>query len=85
MIRKETPIEEILLEAMNHAGVSLPIMIGEGAWHMAWKVTKEDEELVLRIPKKVAYGKPVLFDRDALTAEYSATKWYYESVNKKNK
>lgn len=81
MIRKETPIEEILLEAMDHAGVSLPIMIGEGAWHMAWKVTKEDEELVLRIPKKVAYGKPVSFDQDALTAEYSATKWYYESVN----
>lgn len=35
MIRKETPIEEILFEAINHAGVSLPIMIGEGAWHIA--------------------------------------------------
>ena len=81
MIGKETLIEEILFEAISHAGVSLPVMIGEGAWHIAWKVTKEDEELVLRIPKKVAYGKPVPFDQDALTAEYSATKWYYESVN----
>lgn len=81
MIGKETLIEEILFEAISHAGVSLPVMIGEGAWHMAWKVTKKDEELVLRIPKKVAYGKPVPFNQDALMAEYSATKWYYESVN----
>lgn len=81
MISIKTSREEILFEAMNHAGVSLPIMIGEGAWHIAWKVTKKDKELVLRIPKKVAYGKPVPFDQDTLTAEYSATKWYYESVN----
>ncbi|UTT43866.1 hypothetical protein [Exiguobacterium aurantiacum] len=44
-------------------------------------MSKDGHELVLRIPKEVAYGKPVLFDYDALMAEYAATKLYYQSVN----
>lgn len=74
--------KEKRIKAFRHAGVTEPIFLGEGAWHDAWKVSKDDRELVLRIPKEVAYGKPVLFDYDALMAEYAATKLYYQSVNR---
>lgn len=69
------------LKVFRHAGVVEPTFLGEGAWHEAWKVVKDDHERVLRIPKEVAYGKRVTFDYNALTAEYTATKLYYQSVN----
>ena len=69
------------LKVFRHAGVADPRLLGEGAWHEAWKVVKDDHERVLRIPKEVAYGKRVTFDYNALTAEYAATKLYYQSVN----
>lgn len=69
------------LKVFRHAGVTDPNFLGEGAWHEAWKVVKDGYERVLRIPKEVAYGKRVTFDYNALTAEYAATKLYYQSVN----
>jgi len=74
--------KEKRIKAFRHAGVTEPIFLGEGAWHDAWKVSKDGRELVLRIPKEIAYGKPVLFDYDALMAEYAATKLYYQCVNR---
>jgi hypothetical protein len=69
------------LKLFRHAEVAEPRFLGEGAWHEAWKVVKDGCERVLRIPKEVAYGKRVAFDSNALTAEYAATKLYYQSVN----
>lgn len=70
-----------LAMAISHARVETPNFIGEGAWHNAWKVLKDGSEFVLRIPKETAYGKPVLYDEAAMTAEYSGTELYYRSVN----
>lgn len=71
-----------LQAALVHAGVKEGSFLGEGAWHYAWRVWKGDIEMVLRIPKEVTYGKPVLFDESALKAEYGGTELYYHSVNK---
>ncbi|TWT25802.1 hypothetical protein [Planomicrobium sp. CPCC 101110] len=71
------------LEAVQkHSGVKVTGFLGEGAWHFAWKVLKGSDELVLRIPKAVAYRKPVPFNEEALKAEYAGTQLYYRSVNK---
>ncbi|WKA55981.1 hypothetical protein [Planococcus shixiaomingii] len=76
-------MNELKLEAaLKHADVELKEYLGEGAWHRAWKVSKDANELVLRIPKEVAYGKPVPFDEEALRAEYGGTELYYQAVNK---
>ncbi|ANU15467.1 hypothetical protein B481_2709 [Planococcus halocryophilus Or1] len=56
--------------------------LGEGAWHYAWQVNRGEQQLVLRIPKTIAYGKQVSFDEAALKAEYAGTKLYYQTVNK---
>lgn len=70
-----------LQAAVLHASVESPEFLGEGAWHHAWKVEKDDRELVLRIPKDIIYGKPAEFNEEELTAEYAATELYYRSVN----
>ncbi|WP_214889265.1 hypothetical protein [Exiguobacterium sp. s142] len=70
-----------LKRVLQHADVSDPAFLGSGAWHDAWKVVKENRELVLRIPKDIAYGKSISFNEEELTAEYAATKLYYQSVN----
>lgn len=57
--------------------------LGEGAWHFAYLIDKE--QLVLRIPKKIAYGKAVVFNRKELTAEYAATKAFYQYANRVKK
>ncbi|MDN7243905.1 hypothetical protein [Planococcus shenhongbingii] len=76
-------MDETKLEAaLIHADVKMLGFLGEGAWHYAWKVQKDHIELVLRIPKDVAYGKPVPFEEEALNAEYAGTELYYQSVNK---
>ncbi|WP_121605581.1 hypothetical protein [Virgibacillus sp. Bac332] len=54
--------------------------LGEGAWHHAYLIEKE--QLVLRIPKRVAYDKEVVFNRKALTSEYAATKAFYQHANR---
>ncbi|WP_394218845.1 hypothetical protein [Halobacillus trueperi] len=57
--------------------------LGEGSWHFAYLV--EGEQLVLRIPKKVAYDEEVAFNREQLTAEYGSTKAFYQAANKAKK
>ncbi|WP_283152557.1 hypothetical protein [Guptibacillus hwajinpoensis] len=54
--------------------------LGEGAWHCAYLI--EREGLVLRIPKKIAYEREVIFNRKELIAEYAATKAFYAHANK---
>ncbi|SDI15492.1 hypothetical protein SAMN04487975_112102 [Planococcus glaciei] len=71
-----------LKAATMHADVEVIEFLGEGAWHYAWKVKKGRDKLVLRIPKDIAYGKPVPFNEEALKAEYGGTELYYRSVNK---
>lgn len=78
-------LEAKLEAAMVHAGVKQASFLGEGAWHYAWQVCKEEKILVLRIPKAIAYGKSVTFDEEALKAEYAGTELYYQSVNKAQK
>lgn len=55
--------------------------LGEGAWHHAWKIQHKAEFFVLRIPKKIAYGRTVEYNEAALNAEYGGTALYYETVN----
>ncbi|PFG11995.1 hypothetical protein [Bacillus sp. es.036] len=55
-------------------------LLGEGAWHFAFFLEKE--QLVLRIPKKVAYEKEVHFQQKELTTEYAATKAFYQHANR---
>ncbi|RDY70633.1 hypothetical protein DXT76_11950 [Halobacillus trueperi] len=57
--------------------------LGEGSWHYAYLI--ESEQLVLRIPKKVAYDEAVAFNRDQLTAEYGSTKAFYKIANEAQK
>lgn len=56
--------------------------LGEGAWHEAYlaKLSKS-HVLVIRFPKKKAYGKTVLFDRQELLSEYSGNGFYYRQAN----
>ena len=59
-------MEKMRLEAaLEHSEVELVSFLGEGAWHHAWQVQKGKEKLVLRIPKTIAYGKNILFDKAA--------------------
>lgn len=67
---------------LYHAGSEEIRYLGEGAWHHAWKVRKGSSELVLRIPKEVAYGKTVPYNVTAFKAEYGGTELYYRCVNK---
>ena len=73
--------DEKRILAFEQARVGASEFLGEGAWHTAWNVVIDGRDLVLRIPKDVAYGKPVPFDLEASRAEYEATKRYYEAVN----
>ena len=57
--------------------------LGEGAWHFAYLIEKD--QLVLRIPKKTAYDKKVVFNHKELTAEYAATKAFYNHANRVKK
>ena len=71
-------------KALKHAHYEYSIVenLGEGAWHRAWKVTSDKHDpVVLRIPKKIAYQKEVVYDESALKAEYGGTEIYYRCVN----
>ena len=74
-------MKDKLKSAIVHAHVEAPEFLGEGAWHYAWKVLKDESEFVLRIPKETAYGKPVPYDEAAMKAEYGGTGLYYAAVN----
>ncbi|WP_226659223.1 hypothetical protein [Pseudalkalibacillus hwajinpoensis] len=56
------------------------LLLGEGAWHFAFLLEKE--QLVLRLPKKIAYEKEIPFHRNELTTEYAATKAFYAHANR---
>lgn len=57
-------------------------LLGEGAWHEAYLVKLlGNHQLVVRFPKKQAYGKPVPFDQQEMLAEYGGTGLYYRQAN----
>ncbi|PFA62799.1 hypothetical protein CN378_17295 [Bacillus sp. AFS015802] len=72
--------KEGLKQVLSDSGIT---RLGEGAWHYAYLI--EGEELVLRIPKKVAYEKEVVFNREELTADYAGTKAFYQHANRTGK
>lgn len=56
--------------------------IGEGAWHNVFKMKcHTEEDLVLRIRKKKAYGQFQVFKEIDLITEYEASKIYYKQAN----
>src|SRR5690625_2808096 len=58
-------------------------LLGEGAWHEAYLVNPSREHsLVVRFPKKQAYGKTVLFNLDEMISEYGGNGFYYQQANK---
>ncbi|MBA2175958.1 hypothetical protein H0266_13755 [Halobacillus locisalis] len=75
---------EHIQRALDREGITGTVQpLGEGAWHMAYLI--EEKQLVLRIPKKIAYDKEVEFNPQELTAEYAATKAFYEHANRAKK
>ncbi|MFJ7973532.1 hypothetical protein [Psychrobacillus sp. NPDC096389] len=56
--------------------------IGEGAWHNVYKMKcHTEEDLVLRIRKKKAYGQFQVFKEIDLITEYESSKVYYKQAN----
>lgn len=56
--------------------------LGEGAWHYAYLVQLPiGDQVVVRFPKTVAYGREIDFDEASTIAEYAGTKAYYELAN----
>ncbi|GEN52635.1 hypothetical protein [Halobacillus faecis] len=87
-IQSVTELEQINRALENEgvnrlAGESDIKRLGEGAWHYAYLV--EDDQLVLRIPKKFAYDQAVEFNRDQLSAEYGSTQAFYKIANQAQK
>jgi hypothetical protein len=57
--------------------------IGWGAWHDAYLATLRDgEQLVVRLRKKLIYGRHEQFDEQALREEYASVGAYYAHANK---
>ncbi|MEN1969554.1 hypothetical protein WMZ97_15940 [Lentibacillus sp. N15] len=57
-------------------------LLGEGAWHKAYLVhLPGNHPLVVRFPKKHAYGNPVPFNQQEMLAEYSGNGLYYRLAN----
>ncbi|RST59995.1 hypothetical protein D5F11_009885 [Siminovitchia terrae] len=57
-------------------------LLGEGAWHEAYLVKlKGNHWLVIRFPKKQAYGKSVSFNWQEMFSEYSGNGLYYQQAN----
>ncbi|MGI2328943.1 hypothetical protein [Planococcus sp. YIM B11945] len=76
--------EANLAKALAHARIdkSNTSFLGEGAWHYAWKVSAKNGDFVLRIPKPVAYGEAVAYDKQESMQEYTGTELYYQNVNR---
>ena len=56
--------------------------IGEGAWHNVYRIERNSEEdLVLRIRKKNAYGQLQAYKEIDLITEYESSKVYYHQAN----
>ncbi|TGB01055.1 hypothetical protein [Halobacillus salinus] len=76
-----TLVSDKVQQALAREGITEQSItrLGEGAWHEAYFLEKD--KLVLRIPKKKAYDKKVVFNRDELEAEYAGTKAFYQQAN----
>ena len=56
--------------------------IGEGAWHNVYRIERDfEEDLVLRIRKKNAYGQVQGYKEIDLITEYESSKVYYQQAN----
>ncbi|MBD7943369.1 hypothetical protein D0S48_09020 [Psychrobacillus sp. AK 1817] len=56
--------------------------LGEGAWHKVYRVERKNEDdLVLRVRKKIAYGEIQAFKDIDLITEYESAKAYYLQAN----
>lgn len=56
--------------------------IGEGAWHSVYKIERNmDEDIVIRIKKKNAYGQLQEYKELDLISEYESSKAYYGLAN----
>jgi hypothetical protein len=56
--------------------------IGEGAWHDVYKIERDfEDDIVLRIKKKKAYGQFQEYDELDLITEYESSKAYYQQAN----
>ncbi|MCA0970620.1 hypothetical protein LCM20_08480 [Halobacillus litoralis] len=74
--------QELIQTALQNEGIKADQVkpLGEGAWHKAYLIEKE--QLVLRIPKAIAYDKKVDFDERELRAEYEGTEVFYDQANR---
>lgn len=72
-------IKILKLEDINTLQVT---KIGEGAWHSVYKIQRiMEEDVVIRVKKKKAYGQLQEFDELELKSEYQSSKAYYELAN----
>ncbi|WP_225985999.1 hypothetical protein [Psychrobacillus glaciei] len=56
--------------------------IGEGSWHNVYRIESNiEEDLVLRIRKKKAYGQLQAYKEIDLITEYESSKVYYNQAN----
>lgn len=56
--------------------------IGEGAWHNVYKIERNfEDDIVLRIKKKKAYGQMQEYNELDLITEYESSKAYYQQAN----
>lgn len=72
-------IKELKIENINMEHI---LKIGEGAWHVVYKIERQfEKDIVLRIKKKVAYGDLQEYKEKELITEYESTKVYYQYAN----
>lgn len=68
-------IKKLKIENVKKEHIS---KIGEGSWHTVYRIERESEEdLALRVKKKVAYGHLQEYQESELITEYESTKIYY--------
>jgi len=72
-------IKKLKIEDIEMKGIS---KIGEGAWHSVYRIERiVEEDIVIRIKKKKAYGQLQEFKELDLKNEYESSKAYYELAN----
>ncbi|MFF2753117.1 hypothetical protein ACFVR1_05085 [Psychrobacillus sp. NPDC058041] len=72
-------IEKLKIENIKMQHIS---KIGEGAWHNVYRIERNvEEDLVLRIRKKKAYGQLQAYKDIDLITEYESSKVYYHQAN----
>ncbi|WP_391115824.1 hypothetical protein [Psychrobacillus sp. L3] len=72
-------IDKLKIENIKMEHIS---KIGEGAWHNVFRIERNiEEDLVLRIRKKNAYGQLQVYKEIDLITEYESSKVYYHQAN----